>query len=287
MYSLTVEQQPSWYLWLDGKLVLEYAHGITYPDGHTVFPRTKPVALQAGREYDVKIECYGSTESKAVAFAWVPVNPATTAESVFSARLSPLNFGPMVTGAPDQDRAQRMLTVLKDEQQFWGPWVCPVTPKDDPAYPEQVNWRGKIWPPTNYLLWLGLKRYAEPALLDEYAAKSVALFMRQWNGSRNCCEGFLGDGTRSHDPHYTWGALLCLIGIESLCDITPDGKLAVGSPHAGCSIRNWPFGGDDYDLSLSAGHATVTRAGRTMWQGTVPAKVTLPGRRPADTPTPR
>ena len=107
-----------------------------------------------------------------------------------------------------------MLNILRDEKRYWGEYVCPTISRDDPAFPDQHYWRGKIWGPTNYLLWLGLQRYADDALLDAYAQKSVALFLPSWNADHTCNENYLTNGKGGGDPHYTWGALLCLIGIE-------------------------------------------------------------------------
>ena len=91
----------------------------------------------------------------------------------------------------------------------------PTISRKDPAFPVQHYWRGKIWGPTNYLAWLGLQRYGDPALLAEVAEKCEALFMLNWREGRRYHENYLCDGTGSNDPHYTWGALLALIHYEN------------------------------------------------------------------------
>ena len=44
----------------------------------------------------------------------------------FLTRLTPMNFYPLICGAPDDRRAKRMLDVLTDTKQFWGRWILPT-----------------------------------------------------------------------------------------------------------------------------------------------------------------
>jgi hypothetical protein len=150
----------------------------------------------------------------------------------------------MITGIPSQRQAQRMLKILTDPNQFWGEWVCPTISRADPAFPQQHYWRGKIWAPTNYLLYQGLKRYAPDDLRTDFARKSVALFMRNWLGKGTCNENYLASGEGAPDPHYLWGGLLGLIGVEEVCGTGFEGKKP---SHAALrekiALRNIPIGG--------------------------------------------
>src|SRR6185312_8597638 len=106
---------------------------------------------------------------------------------------------------------------------FWLPWLLPTLTKDDPQWPEQEYWHGHIWGPANYIVWLGMKKYADPEHLAEYARRNVALFMRNWTEHRVDCETYKStDGTCDDHPHYMWGALLDVIGLESVVDVGPD-----------------------------------------------------------------
>ncbi len=101
--------------------------------------------------------------------------------------------------------------------------------RDDPLWPTQNYWKGKVWAPVNYLVFQGLKRYASPELQAEFARKSVDIFMRNWTAKRVCGENYLSTtGDQSSDPHYTWGALMCLIGLESIVDVDNDGQVKTG-----------------------------------------------------------
>ena len=46
------------------------------------------------------------------------------------------------------------------------PWLLPSVTRDDPAFADNVYWRGRVWPPLNFLVYHGLRR----AGLDAEAA---------------------------------------------------------------------------------------------------------------------
>jgi len=101
----------------------------------------------------------------------------------------------------------------------------PTVPYDDPVWPQQGYWHGTVWAPVNFLVFQGVRRYATPELQAEYAAKGVDLFMRNWITRGWCGENFGSDtGMVNGDKHYTWGALMCLVGLESICAIETDAR---------------------------------------------------------------
>jgi putative isomerase len=183
----------------------------------------------------------------------------------FLTRLTPMNFYPLLCGAPDPSRAERMLQLLYREDKFWGRWPLPTVAYDDPVWPNQHYWRGHVWPPANYLVWQGLKRYADPEHRGEFVRKNVELFMRSWNEQHICAENYRSDnGAGANHPHYTWGALLLLPGVEALVDIAPDLK-PVPLDQTGITenlvLRNIPFGGLPYTIEARNGKVTVATTG--------------------------
>jgi len=180
---------------------------------------------------------------------------------VFLTRITPMNFYPLFCGAPDANRAQRVLQTLTDPSKFWGPWLIPTLPYDDPEYATQEYWKGHIWGPVNYLVWLGLRRYGTPRQQAEFARRSVNLFMRNWTARGTCNENYRStDGTGDDHPHYTWGALLCQIGIEALYDIDDGGNpfgLQNGMLTEDLELRNVPAGGKLYTISSISGRTRV------------------------------
>jgi len=132
----------------------------------------------------------------------------------FSTRLSPTNFYPLLARAATPEQARTMIEKhLLNPQEFDGEWVIPSIARDDPAFHDQNYWRGRIWGPMNYLVWLGLRNYDDAAERREFARKSAALFFKEWREHGHVHENYnattgSGDDVESSDRFYHWGALL-------------------------------------------------------------------------------
>jgi putative isomerase len=138
----------------------------------------------------------------------------------FSTRLSPTNFYPMLAHAATPAQAREMVEKhLLNPKEFWGEWVIPSIARDDPAFHDQNYWRGRIWGPMNYLVYLGLDNYSglnnydDAATRREFAQKSFNLFVKEWTEKGHVHENYnaiqgTGDDVTSSDRFYHWGALL-------------------------------------------------------------------------------
>ena len=180
----------------------------------------------------------------------------------FVTRITPMNFYPLICGAPDQARAKRMLDYFHDPKKFWGDYLVPTLPYDDPDFARQEYWHGHTWAPVNYLLWQGLVRYDDAAHQADFVRRSVNLFMHGWNtDARICSENYRSNtGAPDDDPHYTWGALLPLIGVEALVDIGPDLKPTprkIDLKEA-LTLRRIPIGGILYRIEARHGIVSVS-----------------------------
>ena len=180
----------------------------------------------------------------------------------FITRITPMNFYPLIAGVPDAARAKRMLDMLHDPKKFWGDYLIPTLPYDDPDYHQQEYWHGHTWAPVNYLLLQGLLRYDDNAHIAEFTRRSVQLFMKSWTTSdRICSENYRSDtGAPDDDPHYTWGALLPLIGVEALVDVGPDLKPVprqLGLKE-NLTLHHIPVGGKLYRVESKGGVVSVT-----------------------------
>lgn len=186
-------------------------------------------------------------------------NKADGTPGDFLTRLTPANFYPLICGAADEDRAQKVLAVMTDPTQFWGEWILPTVSRRDPLFLQQDYWHGTIWGPVNYLVSQGVKRYASPELRAAFAQKSVHLFMDNWLADGYCGENFLStDGSVLGNHNYTWGALMCLIGVESILDIGDDGNPKVGPGYnEPVELINLPIGGKPHRVSLRLGKPEV------------------------------
>ncbi len=132
----------------------------------------------------------------------------------FSSRLSPTNFYPLLAKAATAQQAEAMIKKhLLNPKEFWGDWIIPSIARDDPAFKDQEYWRGRIWGPMNYLVYLGLRNYDDPETRRQFAQKSYELFLQEWKKNGHVHENYnaitgIGDDVRSSDRFYHWGALL-------------------------------------------------------------------------------
>ena len=129
-------------------------------------------------------------------------------------RLSPTNFYPMLAKAATAEQARTMIEKhLLNPKEFWGEWIIPSIARDDRAFGDQNYWRGRIWGPMNYLVYLGLRNYDDPTVRREFAQKSYELFLKEWREQGHVHENYnatsgTGDDVSNSDRFYHWGALL-------------------------------------------------------------------------------
>lgn len=153
----------------------------------------------------------------------------------FEYRLAPTHFYPLIAGVATDEQAVRMVKEhLLNEDEFWGEWVLPSIARNDPAFGEQNYWRGRIWGPMNYLVYLGLKRYDHIPEVREARKKLVEksrhLLMKEWSSHRHVHENYCavdGQGcvdlekypqSYGSDPFYHWGGLLGFVSfLEQDC----------------------------------------------------------------------
>jgi len=132
-------------------------------------------------------------------------------------RISPTNFYPLLANAPTQKQAKRMIDEhLFNPEEFWGEWVIPATSRNDPAYKDNTYWRGRIWAPLNFLVYMGLRNYDLPEARKALSEKSKNLLLKSWLEHGYVFENYnadsgLGDDVRNSDKFYHWGALLGFI----------------------------------------------------------------------------
>ena len=135
--------------------------------------------------------------------------------SGLSTRVAASNFLPLVAGVPSPDQARRMVETLRDPSRFWGEWVLPTIPRDDPAFADQQYWRGAIWPPMNYLVLHGLRRYGFHDLAADLARKGAAMFLADRRHTGMCRENFDSRTGRGCGQRFqSWGPLLALGALE-------------------------------------------------------------------------
>ena len=152
----------------------------------------------------------------------------STRDLKFNYRTSPTCFYPLLAKVPTQSQAERMIKEhLLDTDEFWGEYVIPSVPKNDPAFKDNEYWRGRIWAPLNFLVYLGLNNYEFPEVRHAFAEKSQKLLLKSWLSHGYVFENYNaltgeGDDVVRSDKFYHWGALLGYIslmenGVVSKC----------------------------------------------------------------------
>lgn len=142
-----------------------------------------------------------------------------TDTGAWSDRLAPTLFYPLLGRAASPAQAQRLIDEhFYNPDEFWGEWIAPSIARNDPAYAEQTYWRGRIWAPLNFLLYLGLRRYNLPQARADLAARSQALLLKEWRVRGHVHENYNADTGEGCDVHnsdrfYHWGGLLGTIAM--------------------------------------------------------------------------
>jgi hypothetical protein len=187
----------------------------------------------------------------------------------FSPRKAASNFYPLLAQIPDEKRALRMLRHLLNPKEYWGDYIVPSISRDDPAFKDQQYWRGTIWPPTNYLIYQGLKAYGFDAIASEFATKSSELFLRTWKNLQLCPENFDSrSGEAGGERYQSWGPLFALIALEDYLDFTPWEGFRFGmiKPEKKGKISRIAIQGRHYDVEVSSSETKLREEGREIFK---------------------
>jgi putative isomerase len=144
----------------------------------------------------------------------------------FVRSVSPTSFYPLLAGIATEHQVNHLLRHLDDPSMFGGKFVLPSVSRNDPAYYDNTYWRGRVWPPLNYLVWQGLRRCGRFDLASRLAEAGLDLFYRAWKALRLSPENYNADTGEALDQpdtegFYGWGALMPLMGAAELCDFSP------------------------------------------------------------------
>ena len=102
-------------------------------------------------------------------------------------------------------------------EKFRGDYIIPSVPFDDPSFHEQVYWRGTVWGPLNFIVYLGFRNNELQGPARDLAKKSGELFLKEWKRKNFVSENYssitgTGDDKRLRSTRfYTWGSLLGII----------------------------------------------------------------------------
>jgi glycogen debranching enzyme len=83
-------------------------------------------------------------------------------------------FWPLLAGIASPAQANRLAAHLRNEGEFWRPFVFPTLAADDPRYRSDGGyWLGGVWAPTNYVIIKGLENYH----LEDFATEATDRYL--------------------------------------------------------------------------------------------------------------
>ena len=138
----------------------------------------------------------------------------------FSRRISPTNFYALFSDHIPEGRLNRIIKEhYYNPEEFYGDWMLPSIARNDPAFGDQDYWRGRVWAPLNFLVYLAFEQQGLQKECSDLAEKSVAIFLPEWEQHRHVHENYnsiTGEGCDVHnsDKFYHWGALLAAIALR-------------------------------------------------------------------------
>ncbi|MFT8484078.1 MULTISPECIES: MGH1-like glycoside hydrolase domain-containing protein [Gluconobacter] len=193
----------------------------------------------------------------------------------FVRSVGPTSFFPLICGAATPEQAQFLIGHLSDPERFGGPYMIPNVSRDDPAFADNVYWRGRIWPNVNYFVWHGLRRYGFLAEASMLAERSMALFNQSWTKRRIVAENYSSttgeaDDQPDTDLFLSWGAMLPMLGVADVMDINPWAGWELHNTGADVTLGpiHTPIG--QVVLSVAQGRMTLCRGQEEIlsWTGT-------------------
>jgi len=139
-------------------------------------------------------------------------------------------FLALTAGLASEEQAKELVKQLTDPSLFWSKYPVTTSAMDEPTFDPNGFWRGDMWPPTNYLIALGLNRYGYYDIAIELADKMFELVKKydghayeRYNGVEGLCLGV---------KDYCWGVAIWSIAVNTIYGIQEDYRTIVVPPHA-------------------------------------------------------
>lgn len=180
---------------------------------------------------------------------------------------SPTSFYPLAAGVPEGERIDKLIDHIFNEEEFWTELPLPSIWLKEEAVNDNVYWRGRSWPPLNFVTYVGLKRYGRYEEATRLLNKIMKHYTRLWDQDKACYENhntFTGEGSDSvdTDPYYGWGALYPLMWTLEHIDIDPWNGFHFGNPEGkDFEINGFKMADGIYDLNCSCDGTILKKDG--------------------------
>ena len=139
-------------------------------------------------------------------------------------------FLTLTSGLASVEQAGELVRHLKDPALFWSKYPVTTSAMDEPTFKPDGFWRGDMWPPTNYLIALGLNRYGYYDVAREITDKMFEL-VKKYDG--HSYERYNGvEGLRLGVKDYCWGVTIWSMAVNNIYGVQEDYRTVVVPPHA-------------------------------------------------------
>jgi len=139
-------------------------------------------------------------------------------------------FLTMAAGLASDEQARELVRQLTDPSLFWSKYPITTSAMDEPTFKPDGFWRGDMWPPTNYLIALGLHRYGYHDISKKLADKMLEL-VKKYDG--HSYERYNGvEGTVLGVKDYCWGVAIWSMLVNTHYGVQEDYRTIVVPPHA-------------------------------------------------------
>jgi putative isomerase len=180
---------------------------------------------------------------------------------------SPTSFYPLAAGVPEGERVDKLIDHIFNEEEFWTEMPMPSIWLKEESVNDNVYWRGRSWPPLNFITYVGLKRYGKFKEATKLLNQIMKHYTRLWDEEKACYENhntFTGEGSDSvdTDPFYGWGALYPLMWTLEHIDIDPWNGFHFGNPEGeDFEINGFKMADGVYTLNCSKEGTVLVKNG--------------------------
>ena len=172
------------------------------------------------------------------------------------------SYWTLLAGLVPDDRLERFIAHLDNENEFKRPNRVPTLSADSPFYnPKGEYWRGAIWAPVNYMILTGLGRVGYHKLSYEIACDYLRNVVTVFNKSGTLFENYAPESAEKGDPamgdFVGWTGLAPIsILFEYVFGIIPDAQNRTVTWHINRlerhGIEKYPLGDATVDLICEA-----------------------------------
>ena len=139
-------------------------------------------------------------------------------------------FLPLTAGMASAEQARELVGQLTDPALFWSKYPVTTSAMNEPTFRPDGFWRGDVWPPTNYLIALGLVRYGHYDIARQMTDKMLELVRKHDGHAHERYNGVEGRGLGVKD--YCWGVATWSMVVNTHYGVQEDYRTIVVPPHA-------------------------------------------------------